>query len=202
MKKVRILNCCIIVTVMILNTVSLWKIGIENHSRLGSILSLYGILLLPYLCRKFLNFKIHPVLECIYLIFIFFAQYLGSVVNLYIKTEWYDLLVHTVSGFLSGYVAIYLLIHSGYYKNKNLFFQIVYILGIASLIAVVWELLEYGMDKLFGSNTQHALETGVNDTMEDLLVAFVGGFLFMIFYSYEVLKNKVLITRSLNRFMK
>lgn len=202
MKKMKILNGFIIFMTMILNTVFLFQKGFSDTSRLGPILSLYVILLLPFLMRKLFSVSFHPVLELVYLSFLFIAQFLGSVVNLYSKIAWYDLFAHTISGFLSGYVAIYLLNKVGHYKEKNLFFQITYILGFVFFASGFWEICEFSFDQILGSNTQHAIETGVMDTMEDMIVAAIGGLVFIISYSYEVLKDKILLTRGLTRFMK
>lgn len=200
MKKIKRINMFIIAITCILNTICFFKIGLPNPSRLGPIISLYFVLFLPTLGRKFCS--IHPILELIYLIFIFIAQFLGSVINLYSKIEWYDLFAHTISGFLSGYIAIYLLMNLGHFKEKNLLFQITYILGIVFLIAGLWEMCEFGFDSLLGSNTQHSIETGVADTMEDMIVAFLGGLMFILFYSYEILKDKSLLVRNLTHYMK
>ena len=54
-------------------------------------------------------------------------------------------------------------------------------MGIVALIAVAWELFEYFMDTYVGMNLQHTLDTGVTDTMQDMLVALLGGFLSSIF---------------------
>lgn len=202
MKKVKIMNGMIIVITFVLNTIFLFQKGLSDSSRLGPILSLYVIMLLPYLARELFHFSLHPVLELIYLIFVFIAQFLGSVVNLYSKIVWYDLFAHTISGFLSGYVAIYLFNQLGHYKEKNLLFQITYILGLVFFIAGFWEICEFSFDQILGSNTQHAIETGVADTMEDMIVAAIGGLAFVIFYSYEVLRDKILLTRGLTHYMK
>lgn len=48
-------------------------------------------------------------------------------------------------------------------------------------VASLWELLEFGSDILLGTNTQHN-DTGVIDTMIDVLVVFIGGILSCIGY--------------------
>ena len=47
-------------------------------------------------------------------------------------------------------------------------------------------MFEFGMDSITGSNLQHNLDTGVADTMWDMIAAFVGGFISsLIYYKYS-----------------
>ena len=46
-------------------------------------------------------------------------------------------------------------------------------------------------------NVQHSIETGVNDTMEDMLIATLGGILAFLKYLFENNKNGLL-----NKFVK
>ena len=52
----------------------------------------------------------------------------------------------------------------------------------ALLIASLWEFLEYGADTFMHLNVQHNIETGVSDTMEDMLVAFLGSIIVALTY--------------------
>ena len=63
------------------------------------------------------------------------------------------------------------------------------------MIASLWEFLEFGADTFLGMNVQHSIETGVRDTMEDMLIAFLGSLIVSISYLVE---NKI----SKNGFLK
>ena len=67
------------------------------------------------------------------------------------------------------------------------------------MVAGAWEFFEFGMDQLTGSNLQHWIETGVEDTMYDMLAAFIGSVLFLTIYVYEMLWNK---NGFITRFIK
>ena len=41
-------------------------------------------------------------------------------------------------------------------------------------VAGLWELAEYGINLLTGRDVQHVLDTGVADTMQDMLVCMLG----------------------------
>lgn len=58
------------------------------------------------------------------------------------------------------------------------------------MIASLWEFLEYGADTFLKMNVQHSIETGVSDTMEDMLVAFLGSIIVSILYIIESKKTK------------
>ena len=46
----------------------------------------------------------------------------------------------------------------------------------------MWEFFEFGLDTFTGSNVQWVIETGVTDTMTDMLIAFAGSILFSVVY--------------------
>ncbi len=193
MKKI---NFFLIVIMSIINTFAVFQIGSVHPDRMGPIIIFYLCLWLPFLLKK-----IHPSILFVYLVFIILSQYIGSILNMYKYLWWYDLFTHSLSGFLCGYLAIYLLYHFRHMKKNDLTFQIIFVICFVLSIALIWEFLEFGADFFLKMNTQHSIETGVQDTMEDLLVASLGGVLFIGCYSFEVIKSKIGITRFLIKHM-
>ena len=63
------------------------------------------------------------------------------------------------------------------------------------MIASIWEFIEFGSFIFLKMDVQHHLTTGVFDTMENMLVAFLGSIIVSISYLIE---NKV----SKNGFLK
>lgn len=55
------------------------------------------------------------------------------------------------------------------------------------MIASFWEFMEFGSDLIMKTDVQHALDTGVADTMQDMLIAFLGSIIVAVKY---VLENK------------
>ena len=164
--------------------------GINNMSRMATYIVLIPLLFIPKLLRKLTKFHISDDLEFVYLLFIFLAQFLGSGVNLYKYIPWFDTFTHFISGILTSFVAIIFLHLFHQNPKKKILFHVTYILGIVFLVAGIWEFFEFGMDQLTGSNLQHYIETGVKDTMCDMLAAFTGSILFIIFYLYEMLTER------------
>lgn len=50
------------------------------------------------------------------------------------------------------------------------------------LSALVWEILEFSGDILLNSNFQHSIDTGVVDTMGDMIAALFGGLISYLIY--------------------
>ena len=59
-----------------------------------------------------------------------------------------------------------------------------------ALGAGLWETFEFTCDKIFDKDAQRVLLTGVNDTMKDMIVAYIGSLVFILFYSYEYMYDK------------
>lgn len=198
MKKIKlfntIINASIIVFALILNILDLSNGDIKNSIIKLSIIPI--VLIIPFL-RKTFKFKIPYILETIITIFVFLSYYIGYVLKVYDVINGYDKVVHTILGLVTSLIALYLLKKNNKVPNK-LWFNILFIIGFTFFIACIWEFLEFGTDKILKKDEQSVLKTGVDDTMYDLLVAFVGAVLFNIMYLIEVKCNKnLLITKYL-----
>ena len=129
-------------------------------------------------------------MEIVYVIFIILAHFVGSVVNLYNKVWWYDLFAHFLSGILTAILSLVIMNFLKVYNDKNKLFNVIFIISFTLMIASLWEFLEYGADTFLKMNVQHSIETGVSDTMEDMLVAFLGSIIVSILYIIESKKTK------------
>ena len=157
---------------------------------LSIILTINGL----YIIQKLFKIKINDGINFIYIIFIFMAHFLGVICDLYTKIYWFDKFVHFLSGIVSSLVAIYILVK--FKKNKNIFFDILYIIAITLMIASLWEVFEYLASYYFNVDPQKVLLTGVNDTMGDIIVALLGSILVSISYYYEYKYNVNLLIKK------
>lgn len=151
--------------------------NVGRSDRLLGDISLPLVLCMPKIINKIFKFNLSSYLEMIYIIFIIIAQFLGSIVNLYNTVWWYDLFAHFISGVLTGVLALIVLNWFKKYNYNDKFFNILFIISFVLMVASIWEFLEYGTDKFMNLNVQHSIETGVSDTMEDMLIAFLGSIL-------------------------
>lgn len=144
-----------------------------DDSRLLTYLAIIPVLLAP-LCLKKTKYRLDMNELFIYYLFVFLADFLGCVVNLYNEIWWYDLFAHFLSGIFTAMVGRFLL-DKMKVKERTKWFDFLFEISFVMLIASIWEFFEFGVDYLLDMNLQHQLDTGIVDTMEDMLAAFVGG---------------------------
>jgi hypothetical protein len=114
-------------------------------------------------------------------IFIFSALFLGEVRGYYEQIWWWDIALHTSSGFLLGIVGFLLVFVLNENKRVHLHMRPRFVALFAFLFAVtigaLWEIFEFAMDGFFGMNMQKPMlgdDSGLTDTMFDLIVDSVG----------------------------
>lgn len=144
----------------------------NNYSRVMTFVAIYPLLLLPFIINK-TKFKLSEQEVFLYYLFILLADFIGCVCNLYNTVSWYDIFVHFLSGIFTFVLAtiIFRLIS----KDNNKLLKILFSLGMVALIAIMWEVFEFSVDSLIHTNLQHNQDTGVIDTMQDMIVAMLGG---------------------------
>ncbi len=109
--------------------------------------------------------------------FIFASMYLGNVRQFYQRFWWWDKMLHTFSGVLLGLIGFIVIFYLNKEKRLRLslspFFVCLFAFVFAVAMGTLWEVYEFTMDSLFGTNMQ-IRETGVEDTMWDLIVDTLG----------------------------
>lgn len=119
-----------------------------------------------------------PEFQLVSAAFVFLSLFLGSAADLYYRYWWWDVVLHTSSGFLLaiiGFLAVFLLngIDRMPVEMKPIF-VCVFGVAFAVLLGVLWEIFEFAMDQFFPALNMQTTETGVNDTMWDLIVDTLG----------------------------
>lgn len=106
--------------------------------------------------------------------FIFATIFLGEAFDYYNRFWWWDILLHGGSalGFgLVGFMLVFMLFEGDRYAAPRWAMALI-AFSFAVTIGACWEIFEYAMDQLFGTNMQ---KSGLDDTMGDLMVDVVGG---------------------------
>ena len=189
-------NDILIILMIIVNTICmLLSICGKYNSNILVCLSLYLIIFLPRIVRKFSS-KVNDLIELIILLFILFAQLLGSILHFYGIIYWYDSFMHYISGILTSFLAVIILILFNKYDDNDKVFNVIFILSITLMVASLWEIFEFTTDNLLGGDAQRVVATGVTDTMKDIICALLGSILFSFCYLYECLKNKTLLIKE------
>lgn len=136
----------------------------------------------PALITRFLHIYIPQDCRLIYYSFSFCTVVVGSAMYGYSKIPHWDKLFHFFSGTLIsavGLIICHLLFHAltGTKKIRFILYSLFPFLFNLS-VAALWEVYEYMLYILFNIDAVNTLTSGVNDTMQDMIVCLLGGFLF------------------------
>lgn len=196
-KRLNTWNRFISLTVRILLILAIIT-GIATNQAEGLFLAILTLWLtfFPNILQRMFGIYLPSSIQILITLFIFAAQYLGEMHGFYYKFWWWDIMLHTVSGFvlgMIGFMFVYML-NEQYDKNVKLspFFIILFSLCFAVTVGVLWEFFEFAMDRLFGTNMQKFRlpgEDGLIDTMGDLFVDTIGA-LIMSTLGYIYIREK------------
>jgi len=150
------------------------------------------ITLFPVLLARKFHVHVPSIFQLMAIGFVFASIFLGEIHGYYAKYWWWDIALHTTSGFLLGtigFLLVYLLnendhIHMQMQPGFVALFAFMFALGIGTL----WEIFEFAMDQLFGMNMQKPMlndDSGLTDTMYDLIVDAIGALVISVLgYGY------------------
>ncbi len=182
----KIINNILIIIMWIINIISIiLNLTINYEVNILICFALSVVIIIPRIFKK--TFKISDSLEFVVLSFILLAGELGSVLKLYQNVYWYDSFTHFLSGILTAYIALLILYKTK--KNDKNSFNILFIICAVLGVAALWEIFEFTSDSLLGYDAQRVLETGVVDTMKDIICALLGGLLFICMYLFKTSKK-------------
>ena len=192
------------------------------------------LLMVPSFIQLTFKVELPTTLEIIILLFIFAAEILGEIDDYYLLFPFWDTMLHTINGFLAaaiGFSLVTLLNDSEKIQFElSPIFVVIVAFCFSMTIGVVWEFFEFGMDQIFGMDTQKDtiihilnsvsisadgsmttfrdignvvidgtalpfngyLDIGLIDTMQDLIVNFIGASVFSVFgFFYIKFKGKI-----------
>ncbi len=136
------------------------------HNVVYCVLTLF-MFLLPSIIERRLKIELPSALEVVVIIFIFAGEVLGEVAELFIKVSYWDLILHTTTGFLMAAIGITLIdvLNQSPKINMSLspFFVAFVAFCFSMTIGVLWEFTEYAVDQRFGGDMQ-----------KDVIVSTVG----------------------------
>lgn len=124
-----------------------------------------------------------------YYLFLFCSLYLGSISNFYLHYKWWDSTLHLYKGVyvaIAGISLYKVLIPGRVRADVSVWIPFLFVLSLAVLASVLWEMYEFLGDLTF----THTMQRGGNkDTMLDLLYGLAGGLLIALFTLFR--KQKV-----------
>ncbi len=167
--------------------------------------------LVPLLLAKRFRLFIPPEFELMAIAFVFASLFLGEVRGYYTRFWWWDIALHTGSGFLLGIVGFLLVYVLNEIEDVGVHMKPGFVALFAFLFAVgmgaLWEIFEFFMDGFFGMNMQKEMlgdPSGLTDTMWDLIVDTLGGAI-IAFLGYGYLKtseNQSFLERWIHSFIE
>ncbi|MGE3278375.1 MAG: hypothetical protein AB7J40_01040 [Candidatus Altimarinota bacterium] len=158
----------------------------------------------PSAIEKNLKIGLPIEFEFTFVVFLFVTIYLGDINAYYTYFWWWDIFLHTLSGVLLGLVG-FILVYIFHSEEKirlrlSPFFVGLFTFVFAVSIGVFWEIFEFGLDQLFGLDTQHG---SLEDTMLDLIVDALGAlFISVIAYFYMKKVRFPVFDRIITRFLE
>lgn len=159
---------------------------------------------LPMVMARHLHVYVPPEFELLAILFVFASVFLGEVGGYYARFWWWDVVLHTGSGFLLGTVGFLLVYVLNQQERIELYmkpaFVALFALAFAVAAGAVWEIFEFAMDSTFGLNMQ---KSGLRDTMWDLIVDTVGALVIALAgYAYMKQGRESFVFDAIERFIK
>jgi len=152
---------------------------------------------LPATIEKRFKVYLPAEFEIIITLFIYSSLLLGEVHRYYTLYWWWDILLHTVSslviGFI-GFILLFIMFEEKKITGKPITIAI-FAFCFALAIGALWEIFEFSMDQTLGLNMQ---KSGLIDTMWDLIVDAAGA-LFTSLIGFIYLKGGK--TRIFNKLL-
>ena len=120
-----------------------------------------------------------------YYVFLVSSLFLGSIKSFYNDLTWWDTIVHFYKGAYIGLIGIILykvFIPEQYRRGISRWLLSLFVLSLAVLASVLWEVYEFVGDVFFTDTMQKG---GNKDTMVDLISGLAGGLVIAIYASIK-----------------
>ena len=200
LKVIRGIICLFTLAMLVAAVVFLFLVDDVKKKRrlvfaIFQLLLMVGILVLPEKLKEKLDLKIPILLETSLTIFAFCGFVLGDVFDFYKKIPIWDSILHTFSGVILAYVGFVIIDYFVKKDSINVTMSPIFVCTSVVLFSLalgaLWEIGEYLVDDVFGTNNQQYMEStrgtlyGKNDeplkghaaladTMKDLMLDLAG----------------------------
>lgn len=131
-----------------------------NRNYLDVVICIYTLVLfmIPSFVEKRIKIDVPDTLEVIILLFIFAAEILGELQAYYINVPHWDTMLHTVNGFLCAAIGFSMIDILNRSDRINFYvsplFAAVVSFTFSMTIGVLWEFIEFGVDRFFMTDMQ------------------------------------------------
>jgi hypothetical protein len=144
--------------------------------------------LTPYILKEKFHVKLPQTLELVIILFLYATLFLGEVQDYYNVFWWWDVLMHGIAALALGFIGVGFLyeLDKKTVIKANPLSLVFFGFCFAVAIGTIWEIIEFTIDQFFGTNMQ---KSGLMDTMGDLIVTVVGGFI-VAFFGFFYLRKQ------------
>ena len=186
---------------------------IERTARLGAgahpekLAGNIALWLAPVACRLLFKDKVSDLVLWVFCVFAFLASFLGTVMGLYARIWWYDLVMHAASGYLVSYLGLFIACKLADVRTLHPALTMTVCFAVSLAVAGLWEIFEFATDQIFDGVAQGFPITAadgtvfrsVNDTMEDMICGACGATAFAAHYLAHVLSGRSLLLDAFKR---
>lgn len=194
-RRPRLLRGIDIVLKLVLVAELVFALWNRSWMTAAAVVGILGVTLLPHVLRRRFRLVFPYELEMFAIVFAFASLFLGEVHGYYASYPWWDSLLHASSGLLLGIFGFLMVYGLNERDERGLnlkpgfvaFFAFLFALGTGA----VWEIFEFSMDQLAGTNMQKPMfgdPSGLTDTMWDLILD-AGGAAIISILGYGYLKT-------------
>lgn len=85
-------------------------------------------------------------------VFILGTEILGEIYHFYVDVWWFDIVMHTYFAFVISYAGLYLIRY--FNINGSIYFVLLFIFSFAMMAESIWEIFEFSMDRVIGTDMQ------------------------------------------------
>lgn len=174
------------------------------------VMAIMLLALSPAALGRRLRVDIPSEFQLLAVLFTFAALFLGEIRRYYDRFWWWDIALHTSSGLLLGILGFLLVYILNEDERVAMHMRSRFVALFAFLFAVavgaLWEIFEFTMDQLFGTNMQKPMRSdpsGLTDTMWDMIVNVFGALAISAFgWWYMSRQQQSFIEIWIRRFIK
>ena len=166
------------------------------------------VIFIPVLVDRIVHVRVTRLMEILFVSFCFSSLILGDVVDFYGRFNWWDDLLHGISGMLLGIVGYSVITIFNKIENNTInftpLFVSIWVVCFALALGSLWEIMEFVTDGLFGLNSQQYLlgsgtfddteplvgHEALRDTMQDLMLDLLGSLVIAVIGFFELRKLK------------
>jgi hypothetical protein len=157
--------------------VILLPVELYKGDYLFSILLVLSVILslIPSIVEKSYRVTLPFELDLLITLSIFLNTFMGEGMNFYQSVWLYDKALHVYGSVVFGLLAFVVVYTMNYTRKVRLslpfigFFTVIFTMALGG----IWEIMEFAVDSFFGKTTQ----SGLTDTMWDLINDLIGGFI-------------------------